>query len=251
MDRTIKHKLPGLFFLWATYQLAEAFMHFYNDLFAFLSLMATVVILAHIIAKQQGLNGIAAYKLEWDIEGKRLLTVGLLSGLITYALSFLISLIAGCEIITVTDAHHIQTIGKVMLCAIGTFLPSIAEDIITRGYLLTLFGKRWSKAMFIIISSLFYVLNHIYKLALPNESLLYLFITGISLAIPLTLTNSLWYSVGLHWACNTIYRVTNDVLYSTSTGVHSISSFRILMMVVSLSIPLNIYILKRLKYNMQ
>ncbi len=251
MKTNTKHKLPGLFFLWATYQLAEAFMHFYNDLFAFMSLMATVVVLSHIVARQQGLAGIAAYKLDWNIEGKRLLIVGLMSGLITYSLSFLISLMAGREIITATNLGNMQTTGKVLLCAAGTFLPSIAEDIITRGYLWAMFGKRWNKVLFVVVSGVFYVLNHTYKLLSPDESLLYLFITGISLAIPLILTNSLWYSVGLHWACNTIYRITNDVLYSTSQEHLGISSLGILMIVVSLSIPFNIYIIKRLKHNQQ
>ena len=135
-----------------------------------------------------------------------------------------------------------------MLFIAGTFLPSIAEDIITRGYVFAMFGKNWSKIVFVLVSALFYVLNHPYKLAAPDETLIYLFITGIFLAIPLVLTNSLWYSIGLHWACNIIYRITNDVLHVISPDGYGLASLRILMLIVLLSIPFNIYILKRLKY---
>jgi hypothetical protein len=139
----------------------------------------------------------------------------------------------------------IEPVVKTLLYIAGTFLPSIAEDVITRGYLYTVFGSRWNKAIFVVVSSLVYVLNHTYKLAAPHESLLYLFITGVVLAIPLVLTNSLWFTVGIHWACNIVYRISNDVLQSTSVETHSLSSFRILMIIVVVSIPINFYIIKR------
>lgn len=245
MNTIMKYKWPGLFFLWATYQLAEAFMHFHNDLFAFLLLMGAVPVLAHFIAKWQGLAGLSSYKLSWNANSKKLLATGLLSGVITYTLSFIISLSTGREIIQANMQPGIGPLVKVMLCIAGTFLPSIAEDIITRGYLYTVFGSRWNKVIFVIVSSLLYVLNHTYKLTAHDEGLLYLFITGIALAIPLVLTNSLWFTIGLHWACNTVYRITNDVLQSTSVETYSLSSFRILMIIVVVSIPINFYIIKR------
>jgi len=248
MIRSFSSKLFGLILLLAVYQLADAFMHFYNDAFAFLFLMASVLLLAHIVAKQQGLNGIKGYKLDWKNHGKYLFIIGLLSGLITYSLAFVISLFTHREIITVHNLPVMPTMGKILLYFAGTFLPSIAEDIITRGYVLAVFGKNWNKMVFVLVSALFYVLNHPYKLAAPDETLIYLFITGISLAIPLAITNSLWYSVGLHWACNIIYRISNDVLLTTSAADHGLSSLRILMIVLLLSVPFNIYIMKRLKY---
>lgn len=248
MRRSLSVRLLGLIVLLVTYQLADAFMHFYTDAFAFLFLMASVLLLAHIVAKQQGLNGIRGYKLDWKNHGKNLFIIGLLSGLIIYSLAFVVSLFTHREIITVDNLPILPTLGKILLYFAGTFLPSIAEDIITRGYVLVAFGEKWSKMVFVLASSLFYVLNHPYKLAAPDETIIYLFITGISLAIPLAITGSLWYSVGLHWACNIIYRITNDVLLTTSTADYGLSSLRILMIIVLLSVPFNIYILKCLKY---
>ncbi|MBS1586445.1 MAG: CPBP family intramembrane metalloprotease [Bacteroidetes bacterium] len=245
MNATIKYKWPGLFFLWATYQLGEAFMHFHNDLFAFLLLMGVVPVLAHFIARRQGLAGLESYNLQWNANAKNLLTTGLLSGVITYTLSFIISWSTGREVITAHLQPGIGPVINTMLCVAGTFLPSIAEDIITRGYLYTVAGSKWNRVIFLVISSLVYVLNHTYKLAAPGESLLYLFITGVALAIPLVLTKSLWFTVGLHWACNIVYRVTNDVLQSTSVGAYHLSSFRILMITVLISIPINIYVINR------
>lgn len=248
MIKNFSGKFLGLVLLLVTYQLAEAFMYFYNDAFVFMSLMAAVLLLAHIIAKPMGLEGIKGYKLVLNNDGKHLFIIGLLSGFITYSLSFVVSLFTHREVITIHSLSLLPSLGKVMLYFAGTFLPSIAEDIITRGYVLAVFGKNWNKIVFLLVSALFYVLNHPYKLSAPDETLIYLFITGIFLAIPLVLTNSLWYSVGLHWACNVVYRITNDILYVKSTEGYGLSSLTILMIIVLLSIPFNIYILKKLKY---
>lgn len=248
MKTAIKYKWPGLFFIWATYQVAEAFMHFHNDLFAFLLLMAVVPLVAHLVARRQGLKGVSSYGLAWNDDAKRLLTTGLLAGMVIYMLSFLISMATGKETPAASLALNMTTIGKIVLCFAGTFLPTLAEDIVTRGYLYRVFGDKWNKATFVLVSSMWYVLNHTYKLAAPDERLIYLLITGIALAIPLLLTQSLWYTVGLHWACNIVYRITEDVLHTTSTTGDSLSSLRILMIVVLLSIPFNIYILKRMGY---
>jgi uncharacterized protein len=248
MKTTIRYMWPGMFFLWATYQLAEAFMHFQNDLFAFMLLMGCVPVVAHLVARRQGLDGVSSYGLAWNKNTKRLFTTGMLSGMVVYTLSFLVSIATGRETPGGNVSLNVSTIGKILLCFAGTFLPTLAEDIVTRGYLYRVFGKKWNKATFVIVSALVYVLNHTYKLAAPDESLLYLFITGIALAIPLALTQSLWYTVGLHWACNIVYRISEDVLHSSQTTGDSLSSLRILMIVVLLSIPFNIYVLKRIRY---
>ncbi|MBS1771255.1 MAG: CPBP family intramembrane metalloprotease [Bacteroidetes bacterium] len=248
MTKSFSGKLLGLALLLVTYQAAEAFMYFYNDAIAFLSLMASVLVLAHIIARQQGFGGIQDYKLAWQKDGKYLFVVGLLSGFVTYSLSFVVSLLTHREMINAHNLSLLPTLGKVVLFSVGTFLPSIAEDIITRGYVFAVFGKNWNKIVFVLVSALFYVLNHPYKLAAPDETLIYLFITGVFLAIPLALTNSLWYSIGLHWACNVVYRITKDVLDMTYAKDYGLSSLTILMLIVLLSIPFNIYILKRLNY---
>lgn len=245
MTKNSVGKLLGLALLLVTYQLAEAFMHFYSDAFAFLSLMASVLVLAHIIAKQQGLKGIQGFKLAWQNDGKHLFIIGLLSGLITYSLSFVLSLITHRELLSGHQLALLPALGKVLLYSAGTFLPSIAEDVITRGYIFAVFGKNWNKTLFVLVSAVFYVLNHPYKLAAPDETLIYLFITGVFLVVPLVLTNSLWYSIGLHWACNIVYRIINDVLHVTAAESHGWSSLTLLMLLVLLSIPFNVFILKR------
>lgn len=244
INKADSKRLIGLFFLWITYQAGLAFMYFYDDLFAFLLLMGAVPLLALVIALRQHSPGLSDYGLSFSAEGRKLFLRGIISGLLFYTLSFLISFAMGAE-----SVHAIPIGGQELLQVLsyiaGTFLPSLAEDIITRGYLYAVFGQQWRKRSFVIVSALFYVVNHTYKMLEPDESLVYLMITGIALAIPLVLTKSLWFSVGLHWACNSVYRITTDVWHSKAIDAGPLSSLEILMIVVLLSIPVNIYILRR------
>ncbi|QMU30433.1 CPBP family intramembrane metalloprotease [Adhaeribacter radiodurans] len=65
---------------------------------------------------------------------------------------------------------------------------------------------------FILLSSDFYILNHIYALSNGPTQFINLFVIGLMLTLPLINTQNLWYTVGAHWAGNIIYRFTNNVV---------------------------------------
>jgi membrane protease YdiL (CAAX protease family) len=83
-----------------------------------------------------------------------------------------------------------------------TFFPSVAEDIVTRGFVMRAFpmlGMRW---LFIPVSALVFVLNHIYRLANGPAEWAMLFAFGLAYAAALYRTRNLWAAVGLHWGWN-------------------------------------------------
>ena len=86
---------------------------------------------------------------------------------------------------------------------LSTFVPSIAEDILTRGFPFRAAGLRWRRGVaFVAASSLLYVLNHLYRLGLGPMEWLMLFVYGLAYASALWRTGSLWAAVGLHWGWN-------------------------------------------------
>ncbi len=83
-----------------------------------------------------------------------------------------------------------------------TFLPSIAEDIVTRGLLMRALPALSRRRMFIAASALLYVLNHIYRLQNGPAEWAMLFCFGLAYAAALYCSRSLWPALGLHWGWN-------------------------------------------------
>jgi membrane protease YdiL (CAAX protease family) len=83
-----------------------------------------------------------------------------------------------------------------------TVLPSIAEDIVTRGFLMRALPALGRRPVFIVASALLYVLNHIYRLADGPLEWLMLFCFGLAYAAALYYSGSLWAAIGLHWGWN-------------------------------------------------
>ncbi|RYZ11174.1 MAG: CPBP family intramembrane metalloprotease [Alphaproteobacteria bacterium] len=89
----------------------------------------------------------------------------------------------------------------ILLALISTFIPSIAEDILTRG--LWWRATPWmTGAAFILITSVIYVLNHIFRLAEGPAEWIRLFCFGIAYAAAMARFRTLWAAVGLHWGWN-------------------------------------------------
>ncbi|GAB3470767.1 hypothetical protein GCM10027321_41670 [Massilia terrae] len=92
-----------------------------------------------------------------------------------------------------------------------TFFPSIAEDIVTRGFVMRAFpalSRRW---LFIPFSALVFVLNHIYRLSNGPAEWTMLFCFGLAYAAALYYSRSLWAAVGLHWGWNYLGQLSDNV----------------------------------------
>ncbi|NEX64638.1 CPBP family intramembrane glutamic endopeptidase [Noviherbaspirillum galbum] len=95
-------------------------------------------------------------------------------------------------------AAVLKAIGTILFI---TFIPSLAEDILTRGLLLRK-GPLRAGAAFVIFSTAVYVLNHVYRLANGPMEWFMLACFGIAYATACARFDSLWPAVGLHWGWN-------------------------------------------------
>ncbi|GGK60166.1 hypothetical protein GCM10011405_05380 [Rufibacter glacialis] len=172
-------------------------MRFHQHIPLFLGLMLAVIPVGYMVGRLQGFQGLSVWGLQFNRKYALLLATGLALGLLVNGLAFALRLWLGIEVVTfVPDFPNL--VSQTLLFAVGTFLPSLAEDIVTRGYLFGHLQGRLSKWGFVLVSSTLYVLNHLYSFDNGFPALAYLFAVGIMLAIPLLYTRNLWYTVGAH-----------------------------------------------------
>ncbi|MDI4635590.1 CPBP family intramembrane metalloprotease [Pelomonas sp. V22] len=101
--------------------------------------------------------------------------------------------------------------GLLAFMLLATFIPSLAEDLLTRG-LWWRHGPLRSGMGSVLLSTAVYVLNHVWLLANGPLEWLRLASFGLAYAVALMRTGSLWAALGLHWGWN----LANSLL---STGL--------------------------------
>ncbi|HQX91859.1 MAG TPA: CPBP family intramembrane metalloprotease [Thermomonas sp.] len=88
------------------------------------------------------------------------------------------------------------------LLALTTFIPSLAEDILTRGFLLRFTPKPLGFWAYVLASALLYTGNHLWRFDWGLTEQLRLFCLGLAYAAAAYRFRSLWAAVGLHWGWN-------------------------------------------------
>lgn len=90
----------------------------------------------------------------------------------------------------------------VALAAITTFIPSVIEDILTRGFLLRFTPRPLGFLPYVLLSALLYTANHLWRLDWGFSEQVRLFCLGLAYAAAAWRLQSLWAAVGLHWGWN-------------------------------------------------
>jgi len=223
----------GLLILFIVYHFPE----FFSPLWIAAVFKIGFLIVAFLIARWQGWKGLDGYGLSLHKGWAKNLLIGLFSGIAFFLLSEWLATKTGYEkLIAVKPFPAIIRI--LPLTLLMTFFPSIAEDILTRGYL---YGhlQRISKSLtFILLSAAFYVLNHIWRLTEGLPVLSYLFILGLALAWALSFTRSLWLTLGIHWGANIAFEMMNTAAttqtVNKSAATWILAACYVLMFVVML-----------------
>lgn len=196
--------IAGLLILFIIYHFPE----FFSALWIAAVFKIGFLLVAFIIARWQGWKGLGGYGLMFHPGWIRNILLGLATGIIFFLFSEGLSIKSGYEqLVSVKGFAAIVKLLPVTL--LMTFFPSIAEDILTRGYLYGHLEKVLRPAVFVLVSAAFYVLNHIWRLGQGAPVLSYLFILGIALALALVFTNSLWLTLGIHWGSNIAFEMVN------------------------------------------
>ncbi|MEI7037276.1 CPBP family intramembrane glutamic endopeptidase [Fulvimonas yonginensis] len=168
-------------------------------------LMCACLAMAWPLSRWLGWRGYGAYALQAPPRGLGWLAGGVLLAVLAKA----IAVAAGLRLGVYTSATGMlawqlpASVGTLAMLLVVTFVPSLAEDILTRGFWYRAAGIRWRSGWaFVLLSSVVYVLNHIYRLERGLLEWTMLFCYGLAYATALWRSGSLWAAVGLHWGWN-------------------------------------------------
>lgn len=230
--------------LWLLYQGAEGvgarWLHSFPVQAA---LMLACVLAAWPLSRWLGYRGYAAYALgggnglRWWLPGGLLLAVLAKFGAVRLGLHMDVYTAAA----PAADAFA-ASLAALPLLLLSTFVASLAEDILTRGFWYRAAGLRWrSGVVFVLASSAIYVLNHIYRLGNGPQEWLLLFCFGLAYAAALWRSGSLWGAVGLHWGWNLGNGLLAVVMPVSATNAHAAAGLSIgahlLMLLLVLAVP--------------
>ncbi|HJV88726.1 MAG TPA: CPBP family intramembrane glutamic endopeptidase [Holophagaceae bacterium] len=85
---------------------------------------------------------------------------------------------------------------------VTTFIPSVAEDLVTRGLPWRLWPPKWGAVGFVAASAALFVVNHVFRLGKGPMEWAFLFTLGVAYAAALARFDTLWAAVALHWGWN-------------------------------------------------
>lgn len=176
--------------------------------------MVAMVVVAWPLGRWLGFRGYDAYALDRQRAAPVLLGGGLALALLLKYLAVCIGMafdVYAARPPAVAPAA-VSFLSSIPWALLVTFIPSIAEDILTRGFLYRALRVRWVPWVFVVASAGLYVLNHIYRLSAGPAEWAMLFCYGLAYATAVVRTGSLWLAVGLHWGWNLANVLIDDIL---------------------------------------
>ncbi|HWR34531.1 MAG TPA: type II CAAX endopeptidase family protein [Clostridia bacterium] len=200
--------LGGFTVLFICYQAPQGiYDYLLPNRLVWLAVSAVFFLVAYFVSCAMGTDGLRGYYFLLHRGWWFNLIVGLAIGIAFSAFAQLIGNRAGLYAV---DAFvPLRALLLPMLgIAVGSFFASASEDVLTRSYVLR--NGNWrTGAVFVVVSALIFVLNHIYVLDRGIALWTFLFVLGIAFAWPLYVTRSVWLTVGMHWGWNLVYHYTN------------------------------------------
>jgi len=233
----------GFTVLFLLYHAAEYMIMFENNIPGFFLFQFLFFLSAWLIAKWQSGNGFSAWRLGFSPNLGKFLIGGVIMGVLLYGFTWWVNIITGIEVV-----RHVPGIIKILVqtlpFAFGVIFSSLSEDVLTRGYVYFHMHKKLNNLVIIGLSSVIYVLNHIYKLGNGPESWLYLFFLGTLFMVPLIITHSLWFTWAMHWAGNTFFFITHQVISTQSTN-DGFSANYLFCLCIMIFIPITYLLVKK------
>jgi membrane protease YdiL (CAAX protease family) len=178
------------------------------------ALMIFALLLALPLGRWLGWRGYDAYGLDLQPRSFALLAAGMLLA----ALAFLASRTLGAATGFYAAPATVGTasIGAVGVAVLSTFIPSVAEDILTRGFLLRTLPLQLTAASYVILTALLYTANHVWRFDWGISEQVRLFCLGLAYGAAAWRWRNLWGAVALHWGWN-LTNVLVDQLMPTQT----------------------------------
>jgi membrane protease YdiL (CAAX protease family) len=213
--RKVLSFFAGFILLFIIYHFPE----FFSSLWIMAVFKIGFLVAAFFVARWQGWKGLGGYGLGLQKKWWQDLLRGLGTGLLFFSLSVCLSNLLGYE--KTTGFVPPMAIGKQLpLILLMTVFPSVAEDILTRGYLFGHLSTNMKPAIWIVLSAAVFLLNHLWRLGDGTPILVYLFSLGLVLACAVIRTHALWLAFGIHWGANIAFESSRAFMKSTSLVTH-------------------------------
>ena len=215
MNRVVIKFLAGFLLLFVVYHFPEFFPVFW--------VMAVFkigfLLVAFVLGRLQGWKGLEGYGLGFSKRWWQHLLQGLFIGIFFFSVSVLVSVLVRYEEFNGIASIDVVIKGLPMLLLMTSF-PSIAEDILTRGYLYGHLFNKMKPWHWVLLSAVVYVLNHIWRLNEDPSVLVYLFLLGVVLASAVWKTKSLWLAFGIHWGANLAFESSHSFVETKPLVTH-------------------------------
>jgi len=235
----------GFTVLFLLYHAAAYMIMIENNIPGFFVFQFLFFLSAWLISKWQTGRGLSAWGLAFSPKLGKFLIGGASMGILLYGFSWWVNILSGTEFI-----QQVPAISNILIqtlpFAFGVIFSSLSEDILTRGYVYFHLHKKFSNLVIIGLSSVIYVFNHIYKLGNGPESWLYLFFLGILFIFPLVITQRLWFTAAMHWAGNTFFFITHQVIDTQSTSKGYLANY-LFCLCILMFLPLTYLVIKKSK----
>jgi membrane protease YdiL (CAAX protease family) len=204
------------------------------------ALMVLALLLAWPLGRWLGWRGYDAYGL--DLQPRSFALLG--AGMLIAALAFLASRSLGTALglFSAPSGAAAASIGVIAFALISTFVPSVAEDILTRGFLLRTLPVQMTAASYVLLSAALYTANHVWRFDWGISEQARLFCLGLAYGAAAWRWRNLWGAVALHWGWN-LTSVLFDQFMPTDTL--STDAARYLSAAVNLAILAIVVLLPR------
>lgn len=234
--------------LFVLYQSAEGVGgHLMHSFAVQAALMLACVVVAWPLSRWLGYRGYGAYALDRAPLSFAWLAGGLVAACAAKALAIAVGEKLGVYAATGASfsAAGFAALGAGLpMLLLSTFVPSIAEDILARGFWYRAAGIRWRRGLaFVAFSAGYFVLNHIYRFERGPSEWLMIFCMGLAYATALWRAGTLWAAVGLHWGWNLANGVLDPLLPADTLDAHGsnllTSAVHLLLVALLFGVPVS------------
>lgn len=164
-------------------------------------LMLAALVLAGLLGRWLGGKGYSAFGLSISRQSMAVLA----GGLFLSALAKLAALSLGLAVGAYGPAAAAPaglSFAAVAGAALVTIVPSLTEDILTRGFLFRIIPIRLGFGSYVLASAALYTMNHVWRFGWGLSEQLRLFCLGLAYGAAAWRWQTLWGAVALHWGWN-------------------------------------------------
>ncbi len=182
------------------------------------ALMLAALLIAWPLGRWLGWRGYDAYGLDLRGRSFRLLAAGLLLAALAKGASLAAGLAIGAYLPPPAFGFSLS-LPFVATAMLTSFVPSLAEDILARGFLLRTVPVRLGVWPYVLASAALFTTNHIWRFDWGPSEQVRLFCLGLAYAAAAWRWRTLWGAVALHWGWNLANVLAGAILPLEAAGV--------------------------------